>query len=232
MFWRCENAPLFYTWKNKSIPDSVKLYNNTVCVIGYLVTIGSAWERRAGKDWEIGLIGCLFSPLSHGIPHPLLLFCRFIYLVCVVLMGPRLIQSVTSNINVMSVHMAIILIIQQTLSKMAINWRCVCCRHQACTDTAVPMCLVGNKADLRETVPDEQCVSWASGMRLAKVRMQLSPEIELKVEENMNQSSILMELNSAILHSTNTLHFKWEKKNICLLQNAISTVCNVCLNQP
>ncbi|KAL2088569.1 hypothetical protein ACEWY4_015468 [Coilia grayii] len=39
---------------------------------------------------------------------------------------------------------------------------------EVCTDKSVPMCLVGNKADLREDVPEEQCVSWACGMRLAK----------------------------------------------------------------
>ncbi|XP_063045152.1 ras and EF-hand domain-containing protein-like [Engraulis encrasicolus] len=56
---------------------------------------------------------------------------------------------------------------------------------EACTDTAVPMCLVGNKADLRETVPDEQCVSWASGMRLAKACGALFLETSAKDGSNV-----------------------------------------------
>lgn len=44
---------------------------------------------------------------------------------------------------------------------------------QACTTTSVPLCLVGNKADLRGKVPNSLCVSSACGMRLATVRLHL-----------------------------------------------------------
>ncbi|KAK6318210.1 hypothetical protein J4Q44_G00115010 [Coregonus suidteri] len=56
---------------------------------------------------------------------------------------------------------------------------------QECRDEQLPMCVIGNKVDLREDRPEGSCVSTVDGERLARTYNALFCETSAKVGTNV-----------------------------------------------